>query len=141
MEPFHAVFTSDVDETGIRMGGWQKIDWLIVELRRHDERCYSQDDWIETIKRRNLKYVYLNVSSTNSISWTKRNGCKHEEWCIDHLHRQQKENMIINWTTIETHSLLLKLMMRKLRNCAFFRDLWELSLDHRSQIIMIGNNK
>ena len=44
-----------------------------------------------------------NASSTNPILWTRRNRYKDEEWFIDYLHRQQKENMTINWTTIETH--------------------------------------
>ena len=35
-------------------------------------------------------------------------------------------------------SLLLKFMMRKMINCASFRELWEFSLDHRSKRITIG---
>ena len=44
-----------------------------------------------------------NASSTNPTSCTRQTGNKHEEWFIDYLHRQQKENMTINWATIETY--------------------------------------
>ena len=55
------------------------------------------------------------------------------------------DNKKKTWQSTEQRSrltsLLLKFMMRKMINCAFSRELWELSLDHRSKRITIGKNR